>query len=95
MVQIIKDMDELKTFLKAAGSKLVVVEFSAKWCGPCQKICPLVHDLAQIYHVKVIPTFQMFKKAQKVTLISRLKRAFCCNGSGIVSKPYLSDNGNE
>uniref|UniRef100_A0A8C7APZ9 Thioredoxin domain-containing protein 8 n=1 Tax=Neovison vison TaxID=452646 RepID=A0A8C7APZ9_NEOVI len=109
MVQIIKDMDELKTFLKAAGSKLVVVEFSAKWCGPCQKICPLVHamslqyrnvmfanvdvddsrDLAQIYHVKVIPTFQMFKKAQKVTLISRLKRAFCCNGSGIVSKPIF------
>uniref|UniRef100_A0A8C0LEJ2 Thioredoxin domain containing 8 n=1 Tax=Canis lupus dingo TaxID=286419 RepID=A0A8C0LEJ2_CANLU len=86
MVQSIKDMDELKTFLKAAGCKLVVVEFSAKWCGPCQRIYPLVHamslkyqnvmfanvdvdasqELAQIYHVKAVPTFQMFKQTQKV-----------------------------
>uniref|UniRef100_A0A7N5KJT8 Thioredoxin domain containing 8 n=1 Tax=Ailuropoda melanoleuca TaxID=9646 RepID=A0A7N5KJT8_AILME len=65
MVQIIKDMDELKTFLKAAGCKLVVVEFSAKWCGPCQKIYPLVHELAQTYHIKAVPTFQMFKQAHK------------------------------
>lgn len=34
--------DEFKAFLKAAGCKLAVVEFSAKWCGPCKKICPLV-----------------------------------------------------
>ncbi|XP_030895740.1 thioredoxin domain-containing protein 8 isoform X1 [Neomonachus schauinslandi] len=86
MVQIIKDMDELKTFLKAAGCKLVVVEFSAKWCGPCQRIYPLVHamslqyqnvmfanvdvddsqELAQTYHIKAVPTFQMFKQAQKI-----------------------------
>ncbi|XP_040487276.1 thioredoxin F2, chloroplastic-like [Ursus maritimus] len=78
--------DELKTFLKAAGCKLVVVEFSAKWCGPCQKIYPLVHamslqyrnvmfakvdvddsqELAQTYHIKAVPTFQMFKQAHKI-----------------------------
>ncbi|XP_027472476.1 thioredoxin domain-containing protein 8 isoform X8 [Zalophus californianus] len=66
MVQIIKDVDELKTFLKAAGCKLVVVEFSAKWCGPCQRMYPLVHELAQTYHIKAVPTFQMFKQAQKI-----------------------------
>ncbi|KAM8941432.1 thioredoxin domain-containing protein 8 isoform 1-T1 [Lycaon pictus] len=109
MVQSIKDMDELKTFLKAAGCKLVVVEFSAKWCGPCQRIYPLVHamslkyqnvmfanvdvdasqELAQIYHVKAVPTFQMFKQTQKVTLFSRLKRAICCYGSGFVGEPIF------
>ncbi|XP_017202126.1 thioredoxin domain-containing protein 8 isoform X2 [Oryctolagus cuniculus] len=86
MVQVIKDTDELKTFLKAAGYKLVVVEFSAKWCGPCKRMSPLFHALSQQYqnvmfanvdiddspelaktcHVKAIPTFQMFKKSQKI-----------------------------
>nr|XP_044634998.1 thioredoxin domain-containing protein 8 isoform X2 [Equus asinus] len=86
MVHIIKDMDEFKTFLKAAGCKLAVVEFSAKWCGACKRICPLFHamslqyqnvmfakvdvdesrELAQTYHIKAIPTFQMFKQAQKI-----------------------------
>eukprot|EP00071_Canis_lupus_P047851 XP_022281408.1 thioredoxin-like isoform X2 [Canis lupus familiaris] len=75
MVQSIKDMDELKTFLKAAGCKLVVVEFSAKWCGPCQRIYPLVHELAQIYHVKAVPTFQMFKQTQKYAFQEALNSA--------------------
>uniref|UniRef100_A0A673VHJ7 Thioredoxin domain-containing protein n=1 Tax=Suricata suricatta TaxID=37032 RepID=A0A673VHJ7_SURSU len=72
MVQIIKDKDELKTFLKAAGCKLVVVEFSAKWCGPCKRIYPLIRELAQEYHINSVPTFQMFKQTQKGS-ISRVR----------------------
>uniref|UniRef100_A0A671FX97 Thioredoxin domain-containing protein 8 n=1 Tax=Rhinolophus ferrumequinum TaxID=59479 RepID=A0A671FX97_RHIFE len=108
MVHIIKDMDEFKTFLKSAGCKLVVVEFSAKWCDACKKICPLVHamslqyqnvmfasvdvdnswELAQTYHIRAIPTFQMFKQAQQV-LFSRFKRAICCCRSGFVGEPIF------
>ncbi|XP_039096848.1 thioredoxin domain-containing protein 8 isoform X5 [Hyaena hyaena] len=98
MVQIIKDMDELKTFLKAAGCKLVVVEFSAKWCGPCKRIYPLIHamslqyrnvmfanvdvddskELAQSYHIKSVPTFQMFKQTRKVCSFEfQSLRTFC------------------
>uniref|UniRef100_A0A5G2R5X9 Thioredoxin domain containing 8 n=1 Tax=Sus scrofa TaxID=9823 RepID=A0A5G2R5X9_PIG len=65
MVQNIRDMDELKTFLRSAGNKLVVVEFSATWCGPCKRIYPLFHELARTYHINAIPTFQMFKQTQK------------------------------
>ncbi|XP_054440716.1 thioredoxin domain-containing protein 8 [Pteronotus mesoamericanus] len=107
MVQVIKDEDEFRTLLKAAKCKLVVVEFSAKWCGPCKRIYPVVHamslqyqnvvfanvdvddsrELAQTCHIRVIPTFQMFKQAQKVTLFSRIKRAICCYRSGSMGKP--------
>nr|KAF6434758.1 thioredoxin domain containing 8 [Molossus molossus] len=94
MVQIIKDWDEFQTVLKAAGCKLVVVEFSAKWCGPCKRICPLVHamslqyqnvmfanvdvddaqELAQNCHIRVVPTFQMYKQARKVAKGKRTLR---------------------
>ncbi|XP_069431555.1 thioredoxin domain-containing protein 8-like [Ovis canadensis] len=49
MVQNIRDMDEFKAFLKAAGNKLVVVEFSARWCGPCKRIYPVFHAMSVQY----------------------------------------------
>ncbi|PNI49157.1 TXNDC8 isoform 2 [Pan troglodytes] len=65
MVQIIKDINEFKTFLTAAGHKLAVVQFSSKRCGPCKRMFPVFHELAETCHIKTIPTFQMFKKSQK------------------------------
>ncbi|XP_023578710.1 thioredoxin-1-like [Octodon degus] len=49
MVRIIKDTNELIAFLKAAGYKLVVVEFSAKWCGPCKLMGPVFHAMSLKY----------------------------------------------
>ncbi|XP_016870072.1 thioredoxin domain-containing protein 8 isoform X4 [Homo sapiens] len=86
MVQIIKDTNEFKTFLTAAGHKLAVVQFSSKRCGPCKRMFPVFHamsvkyqnvffanvdvnnspELAETCHIKTIPTFQMFKKSQKI-----------------------------
>ncbi|XP_008852850.1 thioredoxin domain-containing protein 8 [Nannospalax galili] len=106
MVQIIKDMKELKALLKTAGQKLVVVEFSAKWCGPCKNIGPIFQamssqyqnvmfanvdvdsskELTELCHIKVVPTFQMFKQTQKVSLFSRFKRTICCLRSEIELK---------
>ncbi|XP_040597904.1 thioredoxin domain-containing protein 8 [Mesocricetus auratus] len=95
--------DELNEFLKSAGSRLVVVEFSAKWCGPCKTVGPIFQamslkyqnvmfanvdvdsskELTQLCQIRAVPTFQMFKHSQKVSLFSRLKRTLCCLGSGM------------
>ena len=37
--------------LKSAGP--VLVDFSAVWCGPCKKLEPIVHEIAEDYGARL------------------------------------------
>lgn len=47
LVYAIKDLADLEEKLQEAGSKLVVVQFSASWCGVCRMMGGTINDLAR------------------------------------------------
>ncbi|XP_070794672.1 thioredoxin isoform X1 [Pituophis catenifer annectens] len=49
MVKIVGDLTEFRAELTNAGTKLIVVDFSATWCGPCKMIKPFFHSMVEKY----------------------------------------------
>eukprot|EP00735_Rhodelphis_limneticus_P015097 TRINITY_DN9256_c0_g1::TRINITY_DN9256_c0_g1_i1::g.13313::m.13313 TRINITY_DN9256_c0_g1::TRINITY_DN9256_c0_g1_i1::g.13313 ORF type:complete len:106 (-),score=48.54,sp/O97508/THIO_HORSE/56.86/1e-37,Thioredoxin/PF00085.15/6.4e-31,Thioredoxin_2/PF13098.1/1.7e-06,Thioredoxin_8/PF13905.1/9.8e-06,Thioredoxin_7/PF13899.1/0.0001,AhpC-TSA/PF00578.16/0.0026,Thioredoxin_9/PF14595.1/0.016,Redoxin/PF08534.5/0.11,Redoxin/PF08534.5/5.5e+02,DIM1/PF02966.11/0.064 TRINITY_DN9256_c0_g1_i1:48-365(-) len=49
MVNFVQTKSEFDGVLASAGDKLVVVDFTASWCGPCQMIGPKFEAFSKTY----------------------------------------------
>lgn len=49
MVREVKSKEEFDSILASSGDKLVVIDYTASWCGPCQGIAPEFERLSREY----------------------------------------------
>lgn len=48
-VNVISSMEECQYVCTNMSNKIIVLDFTATWCGPCKRIYPLLQELSDQY----------------------------------------------
>lgn len=80
-----KVYDMTEEGLKYLGDKPAIVDFTATWCGPCQRISPILEELAKEYDGKIV--------IYKVDIDKNRDLATAFNISSIPAIMYIPLNG--
>ena len=52
-VRRVADIDTMATDRKFLGDKPALIDFYASWCGPCQRLLPIVESLSEEFAGKI------------------------------------------
>ena len=80
-----KVYDMTKEGLEYLGELPAIVDFTATWCGPCQRISPILEELAKEYDGKIV--------IYKVDIDKNRDLATAFNISSIPAIMYIPLNG--
>lgn len=83
----VKVYDMSKEDLKFLGDKPAIVDFTATWCGPCQRIAPILEELADEYKKDIV--------IYKVDIDKERGLAEAFNVSSIPAILYIPADGGE
>ena len=48
-VNVISSMEECQYICTEQANKIIVLDFTATWCGPCKRIYPMLQELSAQY----------------------------------------------
>jgi thioredoxin 1 len=60
------------------ADKPVLVDFSAAWCGPCQRLNPIIHEIADEYSDKALVCHLDVDSAQEASRKFRIMTVPTC-----------------
>lgn len=91
-------IEELEDILKNNKDKHLIIKFGATWCGPCQKVEPLLKecftempDNVLCFNLDVDDNYELFGKLKSKKSVSTIPAILYYNCNLERSKWYISD----